>query len=104
MSAKAKNIDMVNGPLFKSIIKFAIPLMFTNILPVFYHAADVVVAGRYAGREALAGVGSTGPIVSLLSALFLGIGAGVQIVISQALGSNDKNAPKSLYTPQHLLR
>lgn len=90
VAAKTKNIDMVNGPLFKSIIRFSIPLVLSNLLQILYHAADVIVAGRFAGREALAGVGSTGAICSLLSALFLGISVGVQIVASQALGSGDK--------------
>ena len=61
--------------------------MITGLLQHFYHAADVVVVGRYAGQEALAGVGTTGSLITLVLNLFLGLSAGVSVVIGRALGA-----------------
>ena len=46
---KENTIDMVNGPLLKNIMIFAVPLMFTNFLQILFNAADTVVVGKFAG-------------------------------------------------------
>ena len=56
-------MDMCNGPLLGKIIMFAVPLMLSGILQLLFNAADIVVAGRFAGNEALAAVGSTGSLI-----------------------------------------
>lgn len=52
---------MCNGPLWNKILLFALPLMASSILQLLFNAADVVVVGRYAGKEALAAVVLTPP-------------------------------------------
>ncbi len=89
MSTTAKKIDMCNGSLFLNIFRFALPFMLTGILQQFYNAADVAVVGRYAGREALAGVGTSGPISSMIINLVLGMSVGVSVTIGRALGAKD---------------
>ena len=59
MSRSKYEINMSQGPLLMNVIKFAIPLVLSNLLQVFYNAADVIVVGRWAGNNALASVGST---------------------------------------------
>ena len=51
-------IDMCNGPLVGKIIRFTIPLILTSVLQLLFNAADIVVVGRFAGKEAMAAVGS----------------------------------------------
>lgn len=94
---------MINGPLFRSIIKFSIPIMLSNLLGVFYHAADVIVVGKFGSPDALAGVGATGPIVALLTALFTGLSVGVQVVVAKALGVGDKKRTQKLVHTSMLL-
>ena len=57
--AMGKNeINMTEGKMAPKIIRFAVPLIFTGILQIFFHTADVVVAGRFAGETSLAAVGA----------------------------------------------
>ena len=51
---KKQEIDMCNGPLLSKILMFAIPLMLSSSLQLFFNAADTVVVGRFAGSESLA--------------------------------------------------
>ena len=44
---RSHEIDMTNGPIFSKIIMFALPLMLTGILQLFFNAADVVVVGKF---------------------------------------------------------
>ena len=72
MKTQQKNyeIDMLHGPLAGKILLFALPLMLSTVLQLLFNAADVVVVGRFAGKQALAAVGSKigrAPIVSFNS-------------------------------------
>ena len=51
-------IDMVHGPLAGKLLLFALPLMLSSLLQLLFNAADIVVVGRYVGKQALAAVGS----------------------------------------------
>lgn len=85
-----KKIDMGNGSLLKGILAFAFPYMLTGILARLYNAADMVVVGRYASQEALAGVGASGSMTMLIIDMFLGLSMGVSITLGRALGAKDK--------------
>lgn len=80
---------MLQGPLVGNILLFTLPLAATGILQQLFNAADVAVVGRFAGKEAMAAVGSNVSLVSLLVNLFVGISLGANVVISQALGQGD---------------
>ena len=90
MAVKMNSVDMVNGPLWGKIIKFALFYMLTAFLQHLYSAADVIVVGRYAGQEALAGVGTCTVLVNLFVNFILGLSAGATIVLGQALGAKNK--------------
>ena len=64
-------INMTKGSILKNILLYAIPLMLTNALQLMYHAADSMVVGRWAGKNCLAAVGSTGMLTSLLVSIFI---------------------------------
>ncbi len=99
MSLKTKNIDMCSGPLFANIWKFAFPFMLTAIIQHLYNAADVIVVGRYAGREALAGVGTTGSLTSLMINFIVGLATGVSVAVGRALGAkNEKAVHETVHT------
>ena len=66
---KTKNytIDMCEGSILKKLLLFALPLIASSILQLFFNAADVIVVGKFAGDHALAAVGSNGSIINLLT-------------------------------------
>ena len=79
-------LDMTCGPFFKKILIFSVPLMLTGLLQLAYNTADVVVVGRFVGKEALAAVGSTGSLINLFVNLFIGIALGSNVIIAHAVG------------------
>lgn len=91
MASNTGKIEMCSGPLFKNIIRFTVPFMLTAFLQHLYNAADVIVVGRYAGEEALAGVGTTSSLTTLILNMFLGLSVGVSVSLGRALGANNND-------------
>lgn len=82
---------MTEGPLLGKMIRFALPLIFTNLLQLFYNSADMFVVGNFCNDpNALGSVGCTSSIINLILGLMLGMGAGVSVTISQSIGSGDR--------------
>lgn len=100
MSARAKKeINMIEGSLGDKILKFAIPLAFTGIMQQVFNATDVAVVGQFAGKEAMAAVGSNSPVVGLLVNLFLGVSLGANVVIARYTGQrNPEGVRKGVHT------
>lgn len=90
--SKRRQVDMLHGPLFGKILTFSIPLIASGILQQSFNAVDVVVVGRYSTTQAIAAVGSNGPIISILVNLFLGIAIGANAVIATYLGQKNHDA------------
>jgi len=80
---------MVEGPLFGKIIMFVLPLIATSILQLLYNAADIVVVGRFSGETALAAVGATGALITLIFNVFMGLGNGASVCAANAIGAKD---------------
>ena len=82
--------DLTEGTPWKRIVGFATPMLIGNIAQQFYNTADSIIVGRYIGDNALAAVGSAGPILNLLLVLFVGISVGASIMVSQYFGAKDR--------------
>ncbi len=94
-----REIDMCNGPMFGKVLQFSLPLMLSGILQLLYNAADVAVVGRFAGKESLAAVGSTGSLTNLIINLFIGLSVGASVVVARNLGARDfKGAHDAVHT------
>ena len=91
---KNNKIDMLNGPLLSKIILFALPLMITSTLQQLFNATDIAVVGRFAGNQALAAVGSNGPIINLIINLLIGLSMGANVVIANYIGQGRKDRVK----------
>ena len=95
LKTKAKNsshqIDMLNGSLAKSMLVFALPLAASTILAQLFNAADVAVAGNFAGSAALAAVGANAPIVSLFVSILSGLALGSNVIIARLVGEGNKD-------------
>ena len=80
-------MDMTVGAPWKSIVSFSVPMLIGNIAQQLYNTVDSIVVGRYVGDNALAAVGSAGPLLNLLLVLFIGISVGAGIMVSQYFGA-----------------
>ncbi|MGI6673590.1 MAG: MATE family efflux transporter [Limnochordia bacterium] len=92
--AKARQLftakDLTQGPPWKRIVEFSIPMLIGNIAQQFYNTADSIIVGRYIGDNALAAVGSASPVLNLLLVLFVGLSVGAGIMVAQYFGAKDR--------------
>lgn len=90
---------MCNGPLFKKILIFSLPIMAMNILQLLFNAADMIVVGRFSSSRALAAVGATGPLINLIINLFMGLSVGTSVVVAQDYGAGQPDdVSRSVHT------
>ena len=87
---KNKMTDMTVGNPTKLILLFALPLIAGNFLQQLYNMVDSIVVGRFVGTTALAAVGTAFPVVFLLASLFMGLGMGAMVMVSQFYGAGDR--------------
>lgn len=83
---------MTVGKPWEDIVIFTVPMLIGNIAQQLYNTVDSVVVGQFVGDNALAAVGSAGPILNLLIVLFVGISMGSGIMVSQYLGARNREA------------
>lgn len=93
------SLDMTCGPFLKKIMIFSVPLILTGILQLAYNTADVIVVGRFVGKEALAAVGSTASLVNLFLNVFLGLSMGSGVMVARYIGArDDESVSESVHT------
>jgi len=89
--ALKKQKDFTEGPLFFRMLLFTLPIMATGILQVLYNLADHIVVGKFSGDpNAVAAVGATGSLNSLIVSLLMGMASGSAVVISQFYGAKQE--------------
>ena len=91
-TGRNNTIDLVNGPIFFSLIRFSIPILFGSIVTQFYNVADSMIVGRFISSEALAAVSASAPIVSIINLFAIGLSSGSNVVIAQRVGSGNHDA------------
>lgn len=87
---KNKKVDMLTGSPLKSVIRFALPIMASSMLQYNYSLVDNIIVGRYVSSDALAAVGSVGPIGSFIVGAALGLTSGFSIPVAHAYGEGNK--------------
>lgn len=92
-------MDMCSGPLLKKILIFTIPVMASGILQLLFNATDIIVVGRYAGKESLAAVGSTTALINLIINLFVGLSVGANVITAKYYGAGkEKDVSETVHT------
>lgn len=86
--------DMLHGPIFQSLIIFAIPVFFSTLLQNLYNTVDALIVGHVLGETALAAVGAGGVLVELLVGFANGAGLGMSMVLAQRYGAEDEEGMK----------
>ncbi len=101
MKAQTNNENqIIEGVIWKQLLFFFFPILLGTFFQQFYNTVDMVIVGRFVGKEALASVGgSAGQIVNLVVGFFTGLSAGAGVIISQFYGAKDqKNLNRSIHT------
>lgn len=90
-----KQFDMLRGPIWDKIPRFALPIAATAILGQLFNAADIAVVGNFTGdlrTASVAAVSATSAIIGLVINLFIGISLGANVTIAYAVGQRDEQA------------
>ena len=89
-----RNVDLMNGPIFKSLLVFMLPILVSCLFQQLYNTVDTMIVGNVLGDTALAAIGACGAIYELLVGFGIGIGNGLAIVAARAYGAGDDDQLK----------
>lgn len=93
------NRSMLEGPLILGILSYTIPIMLTSVLQLLFNAADLVVVGQFRGPDAVAAVGATGALTSLIVNLFIGLSVGAGVTVAHGLGGHqDESVHRTVHS------
>ena len=99
LASSKRDVDMTEGNILRHLINFALPLVAGLFLQQLYNMVDTWVVGNYVDGEAFSAVGTVGPIFNLLIGFFMGLSAGMGVVISQYYGAKDyERVSKTVHT------
>lgn len=86
--------DLTSGKEGRLIFRFALPMLLGNVFHQLYNVVDSVIVGNFIGKEALAAVGASFPVIFVFFALVLGITSGATVVIAQHFGAGEHDRVK----------
>ena len=95
----SNEIDMSRGALLPKLALFIVPLMLTNVIQLTFHTVDLIVVGRFLGRDALAAVGSNHALILLFVCLLIGLTMGANVLAARSFGAkNDEELRRTIVT------
>ena len=82
--------DLTQGPVMRSMLLFAVPMILGNLLQQCYNIADTLIVGQFLGKNALAAVGSSFTLMTFLTSILLGLCMGSGALFSIRFGQRDE--------------
>ena len=83
-------IDLTQGPVFKNLLLFAVPILLGTVVTQLYNVTDSVIVGQFIGADALAAVSAASPVMSIINMFLIGLSTGSTVVIAQRAGAADR--------------
>ena len=80
---------MTDGPITKILLIYTLPILLSQLLQQLYNIADSAIIGHFAGAEALAALGTTGLLLSVIVNFFIGLSAGMSIIAAHLFGHEE---------------
>lgn len=90
--------DLTKGHPDKTLWRFLLPMMFSVAFQQIYNIADSMIAGKFAGEDALAAVGASYPITVIFMAFAVGMNLGASVIVSRLFGAGDRKGVKRAVT------
>ena len=84
--------QVTEGVIWKQLLAYFIPILLGTFFQQMYNTVDTVIVGRFVGTGALAAVGATSPLISLITGFFVGLSTGATVLLSQFYGAGDKKS------------
>ena len=88
------NKNMTQGPVMKTMLQFAIPMILGNLLQQCYNIADTLIVGKFLGSNVLAAVGSSFTLMTFITSILLGLCMGSGTFFSIRFGEKDEKGLK----------
>ena len=99
MQTVKKKVDFTQGRVFLKIIWFVLPIVATNLLQMFYNAADMMVVSLSHEPNAVGAIGMTGSFIHLIVNVFIGFSVGANVVVAREIGAKNKESTqKAVHT------
>ena len=99
MQRKLAAQNITEGVIWKQLLSFFFPILLGTFFQQMYNTVDTIIVGRFVGTQALAAVGSTAALISLINGVFVGLSTGATVLLSQFYGANDrKGVSAALHT------
>lgn len=95
MQRKLAAQNITEGVIWKQLLSFFFPILLGTFFQQMYNTVDTIIVGRFVGTQALAAVGSTAALISLINGFFLGLSSGATVLLSQFFGANDRKGVSS---------
>lgn len=94
MTKERVGTNLTEGPVMRTLLLFAIPIILTNLIQQLYSMVDLMVIGKFVGTVGTVGVNTGGEIADLISPVALGFSAAGQIYIAQLSGAKEEDKIK----------
>ncbi len=94
------HVNLIKGPITKSLILFSLPMILGNLLQQLYNIADTFIVGWYIGSSALGAVGSSFSVMTFLTSIILGLCMGSGILFSMLYGAKEESKMKTSFYVQ----
>ena len=89
MPSQCAGNQITEGVIWKQLLTFFFPILLGTFFQQLYNTVDTVIVGRFVGTQALAAVGATAALVSLINGFFIGLSSGATVLLSQFYGAGD---------------
>lgn len=94
-----KALSFTSGAILPTMIRYTVPLIFTNLIQVFYSIADSVIVSMSGEPEAVGAIGTTTAFINLVVNLFIGCSIGAKVVVARYVGAkNNEKATQAVHT------
>ena len=99
MKEKSNNIDLTTGNIMSQMLKFFWPMLLGSLFQQLYTTVDAIIVGQFAGKAGLASIDAVSSMLRLAVNMFVGIGTGATVIISQFYGAKkEEELHKSIHT------
>lgn len=87
---KVKKVDMLSGSVTKGMITLTLPIMIMNVGQTLFNIIDMTVLKMFSDDDAVGAVGAPGTLITLCTALLIGISVGANVVVAKRIGEGNK--------------
>ena len=91
-----KNKNMLEGPVFGGMIRYAIPVILTSLMLTLFNTIDLIVVGQYCGSICVAAVSATSALTNLIVNFFVGFSTGTGVSVARAAGAKNNESVHNL--------